>query len=160
MGTVKEIRMSGDNDEPIHPVRYEMKYYYCDNCGSFELKDWKAAEHPEKINSQLKNLWLLSRGLILFAGLMAIFAFFLLLPAIIVVLVLFALVMVARSRLKSQISVKGIACKSCGTQYEFGSPFFVEENNPQNLTMEDVPRPLNSNYTRTGATLGRVDEKE
>lgn len=37
MGRVTQIRVSGDNDTPVFPVKYEMHFFYCDNCGSFDI---------------------------------------------------------------------------------------------------------------------------
>ncbi len=50
MGWVTQLRISGDNDEPIFPVRYEMHYAYCDKCGSFKLDPWQ-----EKTGNRLFN---------------------------------------------------------------------------------------------------------
>lgn len=44
MGRVTQIRISGDNDAPIFPVKYEMHFFYCDHCGSFDIALYEARE--------------------------------------------------------------------------------------------------------------------
>ncbi|MCB9081106.1 MAG: hypothetical protein H6555_05295 [Lewinellaceae bacterium] len=44
MGRVTQIQISGDNDPPLHPVKYEMHYFYCDHCGSFDMELYEARE--------------------------------------------------------------------------------------------------------------------
>lgn len=41
MGCVTDIITTGDNDEPIFPVSRYRHYYYCDQCGSFELRPYE-----------------------------------------------------------------------------------------------------------------------
>ncbi len=59
MGSVTDLTVSGDNDEPIFPIEYYRHYMYCDVCGSFELKHWKDWEedfqstHRESVLTRL-----------------------------------------------------------------------------------------------------------
>jgi hypothetical protein len=39
VGSEEYIVITGDNDEPIFPIKYYNYYIYCDECGSFE---WEA----------------------------------------------------------------------------------------------------------------------
>ena len=56
MGRITEIRTSGDNDEPINPVRYEMHYLYCDNCGSFDIKHWTEPPNYQDLEGRVKQM--------------------------------------------------------------------------------------------------------
>lgn len=59
MGCVTEIRTSGDNDTPIFPVQYEMHYYYCDKCGSFDIKYWEELPgEAEGVGQKLQRLFI------------------------------------------------------------------------------------------------------
>lgn len=159
MGIVTQIRTSGDNDESIHPVRYEMNYYYCDECGSFDLKHWKGPDNYEQMEKQAKNLGKIAGALFVLALLAAIIAFQLLFVGIILAVLFFAIAMMARFRIKSAIKDRGVYCNNCGAQYEYGSAFFTDKENPRELKMEDVPRPLNANYSIRGAELKEVEKE-
>lgn len=158
MGRVTEIRTSGDNDTPIRPVRYEMHYLYCDQCGSFDLQTWVEPENHEMLENRVKQFGQIAAGL---GGLIALYTIFVFLDAIPVVFIgtiVVIVLLIIRARIKSKIKERGVSCKACNSKYEFGSSFFSSEENPKNFTMEEVPLPLNSNYQMVGSILGPENE--
>ncbi len=159
MGRITEIRTSGDNDTPIFPEKYKMHYLYCDHCGSFDLETWKEPENHKNLEKLQKRL---SRMAIVFI-IIAIFMGFILFQTTFIIafiaVVFFVIAMAVRQRIKSKIKVAGIQCNNCGAKYEDGSSFFTSEENPRNLTMGDVPLPLNKNYHFPGESLGLADEE-
>jgi hypothetical protein len=46
MGSVPHLYTTGDNDPEIEPVQYYRHYLYCDQCGSFDMTYWTAADAP------------------------------------------------------------------------------------------------------------------
>jgi hypothetical protein len=59
MGSITNLTISGDNDDPIFPVKYYRHYMYCDVCGSFELKHWMYTyedDQPQENDGLLKRV--------------------------------------------------------------------------------------------------------
>jgi hypothetical protein len=156
MGRVTEIRTSGDNDPPIHPVRYEMHYLYCDECGSFDLRTWVEPDNHEVLEERVKLLGRLAAGLAGLTGFLTILVFLDAIPYIIVGAIVVIGLLIVRSRIKAKIKEPGLYCNDCHTKYLYGTPFFSSEENPKGYTMEEVPRPLNMNYQIVGRMLGPV----
>ena len=156
MGSVTDITISGDNDEPIYPVRYKMHYMYCDHCGSFNLKSWMEPKNYLRLQRLKKYLERLSIfafiiGLALILMKDDLFVFIL---AFFLILFLGIIFIISRT-----IKNKGIYCEDCESTYENGSSFFVSlEENPRNYKMGDVPLPLYKTYRITGEILGPAKE--
>ena len=159
MGRITEIRTSGDNDEPIHPVRYEMHYLYCDNCGSFDIKHWTEPPNYQDLEGRVKQMGRIAGVLTAVMFFSSIFVFWSAIPFIMIMSVVLITLLLLRARIKSKIKEKGVHCGHCNTQYEYGTPFFSSEENSKGFTMKDVPLPLNTNYTMVGSMLGRVDKE-
>lgn len=160
MGRVTEIRISGDNDAPIYPVRYEMHYLYCDECGSFELKTWVEPEDHEVLENRARQLGQLAGGIAAGVGIFTIFTFLDAIPIILIGAVVVIVLLIIRGRIKSRIKDRGVYCTRCNSRYEYGSPFFSSEANPKNYTEEDIPTPLYQNYQIIGSILGPVEEEK
>jgi hypothetical protein len=160
MGRVTEIRTSGDNDPPSHPVRYEMHYLYCDECGSFDLNRWMEPENHEVLQDRVKLLGRVAAILAGLTGFLTILVFLDAIPYIIVGAIVVIGILIVRSRIKAKIKEKGLYCNNCQTQYPYGTSFFSSEENPKAYSMKDIPRPLNSNYQIVGRMLGPVEEQQ
>ncbi len=159
MGRLTEIRISGDNDSPIYPVRYEMHYLYCDQCGSFELGIWKEPENHEVLESRGKQLGRVAGVIAVVVGVFTIFTFLDAIPIVLVGAVVVIILLIISGQMKGRIKDKGVFCKNCNAKYEYGSSFFTSQKNPKGYTMKDVPRPLNMNYQIVGSVLGPVEEE-
>jgi len=159
MGSVSEIRISGDNDTPIFPVRYVMHHLYCDNCGSFALAYWITPDNHaqlRQLQARLKRVaqWALAATILSVVGALLGLIFFLI-PALLVLVGALSGVWL----LERRIVIRGARCPECETTYAYGSGFFADlEANPRGYTAADIP-PLNGHGIRiTGQTLGPVEE--
>lgn len=159
MGRVTEVRISGDNDSPIYPVRYEMHYLYCDQCGSFEIKNWVEPENYEVLENRVQQLGKLAGGIAAGVGIFTIFTFLDAIPIVLIGAVIVILLLIIRARIKSRIKQRGVFCANCNAEYEYGSPFFFKEENPKGYTIDDLPLPLNKNYQIVGSIIGPVEEE-
>ncbi len=155
MSSVEDIVTTGDNDEPIFPVKYYNYYMYCDNCGSFGLKYWLEPENHGALERQIAQVKRVRNWAGAATVVSAVFAFlgaFLCLGVSLVVLIGTALV---ASYLDSKIEIRGVRCEDCETTYAYGSQFFTQfKENPRNFSMNDVPRPLYNVYQIKGETIG------
>lgn len=163
MGSVKELKLTGDNDKQLFPEEYYRHYMYCDNCGSFKIVRWMASAHhaelQKRYNRMLNFLTLALISLVLssvFCVFLHAFRYFatgaFVLDSDSVIWVLLSLIsyFIINSRAKyldSKLQQLGVRCESCKQQYPNGSPFFTElERNPKNYTLQDVPVPRETTY--------------
>lgn len=157
MGSVAQVRISGDNDEPIYPTRYAMRFGYCDECGSFDIKHWTEPHNHQqldrvktRLNQGIVLMVILLIGSVLLGGGPVIYFWGLGI----------GLAGIGSVVLGRTIQDKGVRCMQCGTTYEYRGEYFRKfDENPRNFSMEDVPLPLNLNYQKQGEILGRVDEE-
>lgn len=155
MASVTDLVTSGDNEEPIFPVRYYRHYMYCDTCGSFEIEPWTEPDNHRQLLKMSQRLNRLA-GFAIFATIVSVVVAVLGMPLCLApsLIALVGSVGVA-AYLQSRVRDYGVRCKTCGTMYAFGSAFFTDpEANPRNYTMQDVPRPLYNVYQLRGEEVG------
>lgn len=163
MGSVKELKTTGDNDPELFPEEYYRHYMYCDNCGSFNITPWMASEnHPEftKRHNRIVNLMTVSIISLILSVVFGVFlhafryfatgAFVLDTDAIIWIVLSLISYLVFKSwgkYLDSKIQQLGVRCEACKKEYPNGSPFFTQlESNPKHYSMQDVPFPRSTTY--------------
>lgn len=157
MGSVIDIITTGDNDEELYPTRYYQHYVYCDNCGSFAIKHWSATKDAQaylnyvKLESRLE--WALGTSVV--AIVLSIFLSFM---GLFICLGISVLALIGSGiglrEIKKKTELYGLYCADCQTEYPYGAPFFAAmEENPRNLTMDDVPLPLYEVYQMRGGTV-------
>ncbi len=154
MGSVTNLEVSGDNDPEIYQVKYFNHYLYCDDCGSFELKEliepsnFKFLEKIEKWTFYVIGAYIL------------ICIFWMLVDFSLDWFLIFSIVFGVLGALlfswwvNSKITNNGVVCMSCEKHYSTDSIFFKSyEENPKNFTMSDVPKPLYKTYQIRGETI-------
>ena len=159
MGTATETRISGDNDAPIHPVRYIMYHLYCDSCGSFALDYWMEPDNHAQLQEMAQRLrriawWAAAATVVSVIG--AVFGLiFFLIPALIVL----AGAWIGAALLERRIVTRGARCRDCGATYAYDSGFFSDyERNPRSYTAADIPPPAGQGIRITGPILGPATE--
>jgi hypothetical protein len=56
VGSVPSLYTTGDNDPEIEPTQYYRHYFYCDECGAFELAPWVEPESHQRIERFRRRL--------------------------------------------------------------------------------------------------------
>ena len=154
MGGVTNIEISGDNDPEIFPTKYFNHYLYCDHCGSFDLIGLIEPSNYQQLESIEKWLYYITGAFI------AISLFWMLIDLSIDWFLILSIILLVMGSfffgkwVSSKIVNDGVLCQSCDTHFQPDSLFFkTYEDNPRNLTMSDVPKPLYKNYQIKGENL-------
>ncbi len=159
MGSVTKVVTIEDGEGPSGASQYEMHYLYCNNCGSFELKNWKDPENYVELEKfQRWNVILIYlaafstlAGIIRF---IAAGAMWWLSVSFLILLMLIAL----QRYLSAQVKEKGLRCDNCDTTYEYDSAFFKHlTDNPRNLSLVDSDIPESFTYKIQGKYLGPAE---
>ena len=151
MGSVRDVTMTGDNDIPIFPEERVIHYVYCDECGSFAIKHWIEPENHMQLMQWRTRLDQVATFFMVMLVISAILLFFGLLTPLIVAVIALIGTYTGTAVLARRIKFRGVYCADCQTRYENPSLFFdnVHEN-PRQLTMSDVKRPLYEVYQISG----------
>lgn len=56
MGSVASVYTTGDNDPELEPTQYYRHYFYCDQCGSFDLVPWEEPANHEDLEASRHRL--------------------------------------------------------------------------------------------------------
>ncbi len=75
MGNVPSLYTTGDNDPELQPTQRYRHFFYCDECGAFEIEPWVKAENHRRIEALRYRLGMAAAGsivLVVAAGWLAL----------------------------------------------------------------------------------------
>jgi len=150
MGSVKEKHYTPDNDPKPYPQVWHRHYFYCDNCGSFDLKSVIIPENHLELKSRIERYKRFARnsGFVIVVGGLLLFKDFLFFWLMILGVLVYMISNFYARRLKSTIMETGVLCKGCQTEYDIDSSFIADtDSNPMNFTKKNIPKPIYQNYT-------------